>query len=409
MPQPNTGLLKTASLRQILELPGYGKALRSIEERREWLDRVHIELTQIPAPTFLEAPRAEYIGQKLRELGLERVRMDSVGNVLGERPGADANLVVIAAHLDTVVPAGVPVEVKRVNGRLCAPGISDNGAGLAAMLGLAAALEESKLRTELSVLFAATAGEEGEGDLCGMRRIFSQRDFCRRVKGVLVLDGASIQRTSIAGLGSRRFRVEISGPGGHSWSDFGRVNPVHALSAAIAQLQRVPLPSSPRTSLNVGVIHGGSAVNVIPESAWMKLDIRSTDAGELQRLSAAVEAAVREAVDSENQRGSGSLEAKLFPIGDRPAAELPPDARILQIIREVDQHFGITSRFEASSTDANVPLSLGIEAITVGGGGTGGDAHTPNEWYDPQGRDVGVKRILLAALALAGVADDSNS
>lgn len=409
MPQSSTSLPGISSLPQILESRGWERALRAIEDRREWLDQVHIELTQIPAPTFLEAARAEYIAGKLRELGLERVRMDAAGNVLGERPGADPNLVMFAAHLDTVLPAGAAVEVKRQNGRICAPGISDNGAGLAALLGIAAALDESKIATGLSLLFVATVGEEGEGDLCGMRRLFAQRDLCRRARAVLVLDGASIQRTAIAGLGSRRFRVEITGPGGHSWSDFGRVNPIHVLSGIIAQLSSIPLPSIPRTSLNIGMIQGGSAVNVIPDSAWMKLDIRSTDPGEIQRLSLAVETAVGTAVEAENQRGSGSLEARIVPIGDRPAAELPPEARILQVIRDVDQHFGIKSRFEASSTDANIPLSLGIEAITTGGGGTGGDAHTPNEWYDPQGRELGLQRILLATLALAGVVGDCNS
>jgi acetylornithine deacetylase/succinyl-diaminopimelate desuccinylase-like protein len=308
-----------------------------------------------------------------------------------------------------VAPPGVKIEVKRHDGRLYAPGISDNGAGLAAMLGVVAALQESKIATDMSLLFVATVGEEGEGDLCGMRRLFAQRELATRIQGVLVLDGPSIQRTATVGLGSRRFLVEVTGPGGHSWSDFGRVNPIHALADAIAQLQRIPLPENPRTSLNVGLIHGGTAVNAIPHSAWMKLDLRSTSAEEIQRLAQAVETSVRAAVEAENRRGSGSLEARIVPIGDRPAAELPPTARILQVIQEVDRHFGIHGRCEASSTDANIPLALGIEAITTGGGGTGGDAHTPHEWYDPQGRDLGLKRILLAILTLAGVVEEPEA
>lgn len=409
MAQPSAGLRKISSSRQIIELPGWERILRSIHQQREWVDRVHIELTEISAPTFQEAARAEYMAERFRELGLERVRLDSAGNLLGERTGTDRDFIGITAHLDTIVPPGARIEVKRSDGRFYAPGISDNGAGLAALLGAVAALQESKIVTDLSLLFVSTVGEEGEGDLCGMRHLFAQREICRRTKGVLVLDGSSIQQTAIAGLGSRRFLVEVTGPGGHSWSDFGRVNPIHAISGVIEQLKRIPLPSDPRTSLNVGLIHGGAAVNAIPHSAWMKLDIRSTQTEEIQRLSLAVETAVRAAVEAENRRGSGSLEARIQPIGDRPAAELPTSARILQVIQEVDQHFGIRGRFEASSTDANIPLALGIEAITIGGGGMGGDAHTPYEWYDPRGRDLGLKRILLAALALAGVIEEPEA
>ncbi|MBI2818088.1 MAG: M20/M25/M40 family metallo-hydrolase [Acidobacteria bacterium] len=408
MPQPSSELQAVASLQQITAGPGWINAVRFLDTRLDWLDRVHVSLTEIPAPTFLESARAEYMAQKFRDLGLQRVRVDAAGNVLAERPGADANFVLLAAHLDTVFPAGTPVKVQTVNGRFCAPGISDNGAGLAALVGIAAALQESKVATGLSLLFAATVGEEGEGDLCGMRRIFSQKELCRITKAVLVIDGASIQRTATAGLGSRRFRVEVRGPGGHSWSDFGRVNPVHALADAVTQLSRLPLPSRPRTTMNVGLIHGGSAVNVIPDSAWMKLDVRSTEACELQRLTGSIETIMRAAVEAENQRGDGKLEYRIVPIGDRPAAQLPADARILQIIRDVDQYFSVETRFETSSTDGNIPLSLGIETITTGGGGTGGDAHTANEWYDPQGRELGLKRILVATLMLAGITRSSG-
>jgi len=409
MPQSGTGLRKTNSLRDIVELPAWERIQRSIQQQREWVERVHIELTEIPAPTFCESARAEYMADRFRELGIERVRMDSAGNLLGERPGMDGNFIGMTAHLDTVAPRGASVTVKRNDGRLFAPGISDNGAGLAALLGAAAALQESKISTGFSLLFVSTVGEEGEGDLCGMRNLFAQKDICRRMKGVFVIDGSSIQQTAIAGLGSRRFLIEITGPGGHSWSDFGRVNPIHALSDAIAQLKRIPLPTDPRTSLNIGLIHGGTTINAIPSSAWMKVDIRSTGPEEIPRLSAAVETVVRTAVEAENRCGSGQLESKILPIGDRPAAELSPSARILQVIREVDLHLGIKGRYEAASTDANIPLALGIEAITTGGGGLGGDAHTPNEWYDPQGRDLGLKRILLAVLMLTGVIEETES
>ncbi len=394
------------SLREIAELPRLKKTWEHLEEQREWLDRVHIELTEIAAPTFQESKRARFLADRLRELGLAHVRIDSAGNVLAERPGRRHPWIGLTAHLDTVAPAGLPIAVKRNNGRLYAPGIADNGAGLAALLGTAAALQESRIETDLSLLFVANVGEEGEGDLRGMRHLFSQREFHRRMVGVLVLDGAAIQHLTTSGLGSRRFLVEVAGPGGHSWNDFGRVNPIHALAAAIAELTDLPLPTDPRTSFSIGMIHGGTAVNSIPQSAWMKVDIRSTGAAEIEWLSQALESAVRRGAEKERHRSSGSLEVRILQIGDRPGAALPPTARVLQVFQQVDRYLGIQSQLECSSTDANIPLSLGIEAISTGGGGTGGDAHTPNEWYDPQGRELGLKRIVLALLALAGVADE---
>lgn len=400
---------KLSTLPEIVDQANWGKILRSVQEQREWLDHLQIELTQIPAPTFQESARAQYMADRFRELGLQHVRLDKAGNALGERLGGNSHLVIVTAHLDTVAPAGIPIEVKRNNGLLCAPGISDNGAGLAAMLGIIATLQKTGIATDRALLFAATVGEEGEGDLYGMRHLFSQPDVCRRTAGVFVLDGSATDHITVAGLGSRRFRVEITGPGGHSWSDFGRVNPILALTNAIAELSRIALPSEPRASLNVGMIHGGTAVNAIPQSAWMKVDIRSSGAAEIERLTQAFEAAVRAGVEQESRRGSGSLETKIATLGNRPVAELPESAEILQTMREVDRYLGIRSRLERSSTDANIPLSLGIEAIATGGGGSSGDAHTLHEWYDPRGRDLGVKRLLLAILMTAGVMEAAES
>jgi len=401
-----------STLPEITEHPSWRRVVRSVQEQREWLDHLQVELTEIPAPTFQESARAEYVADRFRELGLQRVRLDKAGNALGEKTGEkpemNSGVVVLAAHLDTVTPPGVPIEVKRTNGRLCAPGISDNGAGLAAMLGIVAALQKTGIATDSSLLFAATVGEEGEGDLYGMRHLFSQQDLCRRTAGVFVLDGSATNQITVAGLGSRRFRVEITGPGGHSWSDFGRVNPIQAVASAVAELGRVPLPSHPRTSLNVGMIHGGTAVNAIPQSAWVKVDIRSTSAEEIERLTEALERAVRAAVQQESERASGELEVNITALGDRPVAELPESACILRVVQEVDRHLGIRSRLERSSTDANIPLSLGIEAIATGGGGTSGDAHTLREWYDPRGRDLGVKRLALAILMTAGVVEEGE-
>ncbi|MBI4458433.1 MAG: M20/M25/M40 family metallo-hydrolase [Acidobacteria bacterium] len=411
MPQPPipecTTSRQVSSLQGILELPDWQRVQKCVQELGEWIDRTHIAVTEIPAPTFQESARAEYVAARFAELGLA-TRRDDAGNVLAERPGESSRLVILTAHLDTVAPPGVSVEVRRRNGRLYAPGISDNGAGLAALLGIAAALQKSNVATGSSLLFAANVGEEGEGDLYGMRRLFAQRELCRRTSGVIVLDGSAVEHITFAAIGSRRLLLEVSGPGGHSWNDFGRVNPIHALAAAVAELSHIPLPAEPRATLNIGMIHGGTTVNSIPQSAWMKVDIRSTKKEELERLARLMEKAVRAAVQQEMKRGSGGLEIRILPLGNRPVAELPASARILEVIQEVDRYLGIRSKLERSSTDANIPLSLGIEAIAVGGGGRGGDAHTANEWYEPRGRELGLKRLLLAVLMLSGLVVESQ-
>src|SRR3990172_7837293 len=325
-----------SGVEEIVRTPGWQKILRCIQHRRPWLDEVHIQLTQISAPTFHEAARASFMAEQFQQLGLERVRTDTAGNVLGERKGIANRLVCLTAHLDTVVAPGTPVKVKRNNGRWYAPGISDNGAGLAALLGAIAALQESGLQTELSLLFAANVGEEGDGDLCGMRHLFSQKGMLQRTAGVLVVDGSAVEQITTTGLGSRRFLVQVSGPGGHSWNDFGRVNPIQVLAFAIRHLSQVALPENPRTSLNIGMIQGGTAVNCIPCSASMKVDIRSTSDEEMERLSRALELAVQTGVQTEMQRASGTLSAQILPIGARPTAELARNARLLRVIQEVD-------------------------------------------------------------------------
>jgi acetylornithine deacetylase/succinyl-diaminopimelate desuccinylase-like protein len=412
--QPSTAPYETSArapvfLPEIVELPVWKRLAGLAMECCDWLEQVQIELTQIPAPTFHESQRAAFVAEQFRELGLQNVRLDEVGNVLAERSGRIPRWFVITAHLDTVVPLGVPIEVRRSNGRLYAPGIADNGAGLAALLGAAAVLQKSSVATDLSLLFVANVGEEGEGDLYGMRHLLGQAETRRRIAGMLVLDGSSLDHITVAGLGSRRYLVEVTGPGGHSWKDFGRVNPIHALANAVAQLGRLSLPAEPRTTVNVGMIQGGTVVNAIPHSAWMKVDIRSTQSEEIDRCSRTLEAAVRASVEQENQRGVGTLQVRVLPIGERPAAEQPAGSRLLEVVREADRCLGIQSRLERSSTDANIPLSLGIEAVAIAGGGLGGDAHTPNEWYDPQGRDLGLKRILLTVLAMSGVVASSEA
>ena len=371
-----------------------------------------LDLARIPSPPFGEAARATWVTNKFRELGLDDVHNDDVGNVFGIHPGFGRNYVALSAHMDTVFPAGTPLNIRQQGNRLFGPGVSDNGAGLTAMLAIAALLRSVRIRHALPFLFIANVGEEGEGDLRGMRHIFSAPRWKDSISYNLVLDGAGSDTIVAEALGSRRFEVIVRGPGGHSWSDFGAPNPILVLARAIQAFAKTPVPSSPKTTFNVGVIRGGTSVNSIPESASMRVDLRSTSMAEMERLEVALRLALEDAVEEESkamegravsQRRSSGVSCEIVVIGNRPAGELNPNARILQVIRAVDAHLGNASQVQRASTDANIPLSLGREAIAIGGGGTGGGAHTLQEWFDCSGRELGLKRILLTLLALAGV------
>jgi tripeptide aminopeptidase len=371
-----------------------------------------LELARIPSPPFGEAARATWVANKFRELGLDDVHNDDVGNVFGIHPGFGRNYVALSAHMDTVFPAGTPLNIRQQGNRLFGPGVSDNGAGLTAMLAIAALLRSMRLRHALPFLFVANVGEEGEGDLRGMRNIFSSPRWKDSISYNLVLDGAGSDTIVAEALGSRRFEVIVRGPGGHSWSDFGAPNPILVLARAIQAFAKNPVPASPKTTFNIGVIRGGTSVNSIPESASMRVDIRSTSMAEMERLEVAMRVALEDAVAQESkaiegrpisQRRSSGVTCEIVVIGNRPAGELDANARILQVIRAVDAHLGNAAQVQRASTDANIPLSLGREAIAIGGGGTGGGAHTLQEWFDCSGRELGLKRILLTLLALAGV------
>jgi tripeptide aminopeptidase len=375
-----------------------------------------LELSRIPAPPFGEAPRSEWLEHRFRDLGLQEVRADEAGNVLGFRPGAGRHCIALSAHLDTVFPAGTPLNLKQQGSRLYGPGVSDNGAGVTAMLAIAAAMQACQVPHPSPVLFIGNVGEEGEGDLRGMRHFFSNSTYKDLVLHTLVLDGAGNDTIVAEALGSRRFEVIVRGPGGHSWSDFGAPNPILVLGRAIHGFAQTPLPSSPKTTFNIGVIRGGTSVNSIPESASMRVDIRSTSPAELERVETALRRALEKAVQEESQatekrsssqRRAIGLSSEIVVIGDRPAGELGHGARILQVVRAVDAHLGIVAQVQRASTDANIPLSLGREAIAIGGGGTGGGAHTLQEWFDCNGRELGLKRILLTLLVLAGAANES--
>ena len=400
-----------AAQQEITRLAG----LRDVHIAMEWF-RSHepalrgwqLEVAAIPAPPFGERPRAEWLRSRFAELGLEKVELDAVGNVLGERPGSspDEKLVAVTAHIDTVFAAGTPLNVRREGDRLHGGGISDNGAGIVGLLALAAALRSAQVNHAAGLLFIGNVGEEGEGDLRGMRHIFCESPWKNRIGPTVVLDGAAIDTVVTQALGSRRFQVTVTGPGGHSWSDFGAPNPIVVLSRAIDRFSRTELPAEPKISANVGVISGGTSVNSIPESASMRVDIRSASQQEMERVERALREAVAEAAAEYPRRarnGSRGISYEIQLIGCRPAAELAPGARTLQVIHAVDAHLGNRARPHRASTDANIPLSLGREAISIGAGGSGGGAHTLQEWYDPAERDLGLKRVLLTVLALAGV------
>jgi acetylornithine deacetylase/succinyl-diaminopimelate desuccinylase-like protein len=373
-----------------------------------WINEQQLRLTEIPAPPFQEAQRAVAVKALLASSGLE-VQIDKTGNVIGELRGAnEKEIVVLSAHLDTVFPASTEVKVRREGDRLLAPGVSDNGTGLAALVAIARACHESHVKPRRTVLFVADVGEEGEGNLRGMRALIEA--YKPKLKAVIVLDGSGTDHVTTKALASRRLEATITGPGGHSWSDFGMPNPINALVRASVRFINSKVPVSPRTTFNIGQIEGGTSVNSIPYEAKLKVDIRSESEDELAKLESALRdclaAGVRDEMESARDRSKGKLEWKMELLGSRPGGELPANSALLAALRSADEYVGNQSRIERSSTDANVPLSHGIDAISIGAGGTGGGAHSLQEWYEPAGREMGLKRALLTLLGVSGLAEE---
>ncbi|MGA2359188.1 MAG: M20/M25/M40 family metallo-hydrolase [Terriglobales bacterium] len=371
-----------------------------------------MEATKVAAPPFGEAARGAWLADRFRELGLTDVQVDEVGNVFGVRPGGGDRFVALSAHIDTVFPAATPLNIRQQGSRLYGPGVSDNGAGIAAMLAMAGVFGSARISHALPFVFIGNVGEEGEGDLRGMRHVFATPRWRDAIAYSVVVDGAGSDTVVTEALGSRRFEVIVRGPGGHSWSDFGAPNPIIALSRAIEVFRQTPVLAAPKTTFNVGTIRGGTSVNSIPESASMRVDLRSTSMAEIDRLERALRLALEQAVALENRaaaqhgtRRPQVVQSEVLEIGNRPAGELAPGARLLKVIRAVDAQLGNTAQVQRASTDANIPLSLGREAIAIGGGGSGGGAHTLQEWYDCHGRDLGLRRILLTMLTLSGVGE----
>lgn len=401
---------------QLAQDPALLDAQRWLAHERHWITEQHVSICRISAPTFFEERRAEWLTEQLRRYGWNATR-DRAGNVLAtwHTPSED-KLVAITAHLDTVLAPQRPEDIHVTpDGRIHGPGVSDNGSGLTALLAVARFLSESPGLRHLasSLLIVANVGEEGEGNLSGMRYLCRQSSLVERIRAFVILDGPSLDHITAQALSSRRYEINLQGPGGHSWNDQGTANPVHALSHAISdfvsEAESRKENGNVKFSYNFGIIEGGASVNSIPAQALAKLDLRSEDERILDELSASLTHAVERALEAENRHAKNSrLAARIRELGSRPGGRLDPDSNLLRTVQAIDSYLQIRSRINCASTDANIPLSLGLPAISIGTGGQGGGAHTTQEWFHSDGRETGLKRILLLLAALIGEIRDSK-
>jgi len=388
--------------RNLLEQPGIRAALNAVKAGEPQVIRDQIRLCQIPAPPFREGARAQAMKSAFEQEGLTNVRLDRVGNVLGERTGvAGKPHVVVAAHLDTVFPEGTDVRVMRTGTVLKGPGIGDDCRGLAVMLSIARALVRERVPLRGSITFVADVGEEGLGDLRGTRELFAVT-LKGRVDQFVSIDGAGLFLTT-GGVGSHRYRVTFAGPGGHSYAAFGTPNPIHAMGRAISKISQLQVPGQPKTTFSVGRVGGGTSINAIPAESWMEGDLRSADAAELAALTAKFDDAIETAVREENARwvSAQRVTVKKELVGDRPAGRTPDDSNIVQTARRVARTLGLSVPENESSTDANVPMQLKIPAVAVGAGGTGGGQHTVGETFDSADAWQGTQYAALLTIALA--------
>lgn len=368
-----------------------------------------IELTEIPAPPFKEEKRAVRFAELLREAGLTEVWIDEVGNAIGRRPGkTGARVVAYSAHLDTVFPEEADVTVRSKGERMYAPGIGDNSRGLVVVLGVLRAMQHAEIETEADVLFIGNVGEEGLGDLRGVKHLF--REGAAPIDALIAVDGGSSDRIVYGGVGSHRYRVTFKGPGGHSWGAFGTANPHHALSRALAKFDQRAVEvtvEGEKSSYNVGRIGGGTSINSIPFESWAEIDIRSGEQARIDRIDAILQQAVSEALAEENEaRTEGAaLSVEVVRVGTRPAARGNAHAPLVQRSMAATHAFGIEPQLRISSTDANLPISRGIPAVTMSRGGIGGNAHAPWEWWENLDGHLGIQIGLLTLVAEAGLAD----
>lgn len=396
-----------AAVRQIVTSQSYKAAAAALDSGHDkWVGDI-VAITQIPAPPFKEEVRAKAFADMLRERGLDP-SIDEAGNVLALRKGTEAGpVVVVSAHMDTVFPEGTDVTVKREGTKLMAPGVGDDSAGLATLLALVDAMNAGKVQTKSDVLFVGTVGEEGRGDLRGVRQLFTKGAYKGKIRAFFSLDGGGLDGMTTGATGSKRYRVNFKGPGGHSYGAFGIVNPMVALGATVTNLYKINVPADPKTTYSASVVGGGTSVNAIPADVWLDVDMRSASADELAKLEKQFLTIVPNAVEAENAARStkaGKVSADLEPIGDRPAGHTDPDADIIRFAEAAYRAEGLTVQQGTSSTDSNIPMSLGIPAITMSRIADGGRAHAPDEWIDvAKAPNVKLKRILLATiLATAG-------
>jgi len=391
----------------LLDAPAVQQAFSYFDSHADAITAEQVLINSVPAPPFGETERAEYLRQKFLAHGLSQARLDEAGNCVALRRGAfETPLLVVSAHLDTVFPGNTDLTLRRVGARLCAPGIADDACGLAALIAIAGALHSCKIETTGSILFVGTVGEEGEGNLRGVRHLFTQSEWAGRIDAFVSFDGAGLDRITNGALGSRRYRVQFRGAGGHSWSDFGSANPVHALGSAVARLASYPAPNEPRTTFNVGHIEGGQSINAIPCAASMDVDLRSASGDELLKLDAFFRRSIREAADEENLRRSSGTEPLVVAtelIGERPGGATLAEDPLVQLAWAATEAVGGKPVLDRSSTDSNLPISLGIRAITLGAGGAAANSHTLDEWYNPKDRAAALRRALLVILGTVRV------
>jgi acetylornithine deacetylase/succinyl-diaminopimelate desuccinylase-like protein len=399
----------TRRIPELAEQAALFQAQRWFARERAWINDQHLALCRVPAPTFFEEKRARWFTEQLRSLRWEAT-LDRAGNVLATFPGsAGQPLLAVTAHLDTVLSPNRPEDITvSPDGRFHGPGVSDNGSGLASLLALARVLAETPGLQELarSVLIVANVGEEGEGNLSGMRYLCRQSTWAERIRAFIVLDGPALDHITAQALSSRRFEITFHGSGGHSWNDQGNANPVHAAGHAIStfvqEAESRAGGASARFAYNFGIIEGGASINSIPAKALTKLDLRSEDPDALQELASLLTTSVEKALELENHRARASrITAKIKELGWRPGGKLAPDSLLLRTVQAVDAHLQIRARVNCASTDANLPLSLGLPALSIGAGGQGAGAHTEQEWFHPDGRELGLRRVLLLLAALA--------
>lgn len=398
------------TVQDIRDSAGFQAAMKTLDREHDRIVEDTITLTEIPAPPFKEQKRAEAYMAMLKAHGLTDVEMDAEGNVMGLRRGtgpAGGPLVVIAAHLDTVFPEETNVKVRREGTKLFAPGVGDDTHSLAVLLGYVRALDAGKVKTKKDILFVGNVGEEGPGDLRGVRYIFTKGKYKDRIAAFFSMDGTSAERVTFGAVGSKRYRVTFKGPGGHSYGAYGLVNPMAAMGTAVVEMNKIVTPTQPKTTYATSVVGGGTSVNSIPDAIWLEVDMRSESKDELAKIDATFLQIVDAAVKTENAARStraGEISADIKQIGERPTGATREDAEIVRMTAAAVRAAGYTPVLGASSTDSNIPISLGIPAVTIGSGGVGGRAHALDEWIDVakpeslKGMSVG----LAALLAMAG-------